>query len=87
MNTRVDYILIGYNSESTANIQYDSVEKWFKTESISNDLKQIDIPSILTLLSLQIASNETVNSYIGKGPVNEDLYPLLEYQAPQSVLS
>ncbi|MFH1723124.1 MAG: hypothetical protein ABII00_00735 [Elusimicrobiota bacterium] len=46
------------------------------------DLRSIGIGDLTTLLSLQSASDATVRRAAGEGPLNEDLFPRLEYKAP-----
>jgi tetratricopeptide (TPR) repeat protein len=48
------------------------------------DLQRIEITSLSTLFSVQMASDSTVRKMAGRGPLNEDHYPILEYEAPKA---
>ena len=83
-NYQGDYMLIGYNSKQTGQLDFNKLTTWFENPGLREDLAGIQINTLPTLLSLQISSNETVTKFTGEGPVNEDMYPVLEYQAPRA---
>jgi len=78
----MDTLLIGSNSPLL--IDFNRLEKRFNHEEVKEDLKRIKIRNLSTLLSLQIASNATVKKMAGKGRLNEDHFPILEYEAPKA---
>jgi len=49
------------------------------------ELERIGITRPATLLSLHIASDGTARSWAGRGPLNTDRFPRLEYLAPRAV--
>jgi tetratricopeptide (TPR) repeat protein len=56
----------------------------FEDAKVKEDLQRLGIESFSTILSLQVASDEGVRKAAGKGRVNEDLFPVLEYEAPKA---
>jgi hypothetical protein len=58
--------------------------KIFKRPSVSADLNRIGIPTPETLWSRQLASQQTAWAIPEPGPVQSDLFPILEYAAPQA---
>jgi spermidine synthase len=51
---------------------------------VRSDLVQIGIGSPETLLARQLASQRTASAVIGDGPIQTDLFPVLEYAAPRA---
>lgn len=62
----------------------DSLERAFLRPEVWRDLARANIGAPTTLLSLQTASEETSAALAGRGPVNTELRPLLEYAAPKA---
>lgn len=56
----------------------------FQNDKVKTDLGRLGIGSFATILSLQVATDESVRKAAGKGRVNEDIFPLLEYEAPKA---
>jgi tetratricopeptide (TPR) repeat protein len=61
-----------------------ALEARFEIPAVRNDLKRIRIPDVVSLLSLEMISDEHVAEYAGVGPVNAEDKPLLEYRAPRA---
>ncbi len=52
---------------------------------VGEDLKAADLSSLAGLLSLQAVSGPTARLLAGAGPLNTDLRPILEYEAPKTL--
>lgn len=77
-----DLLLIG--SKAPPAVDFEKSLKRFNDPGIKEELKRLGIESFATILSLQMASDEGVRKAAGKGRVNEDLFPILEYEAPKA---
>jgi spermidine synthase/tetratricopeptide (TPR) repeat protein len=60
----------------------DFSKRWARPD-VAADLARAGIDRPVTLLSLQIGSNEAVREWAGEGPLNRDRFPRLEYAAPK----
>jgi hypothetical protein len=58
--------------------------KGFAIERVRTDMKMIDIGSPETLMARQLASQRTGFAITGPGPIQSDLFPILEYAAPRA---
>ena len=56
----------------------------FALEGVRSDLASIGIHSPESLLARQLASQRTAFAIAGDGPVQSDLFPVLEYAAPRA---
>jgi spermidine synthase len=56
----------------------------FENERVRTDLWVIDIQSPEALWARQLASQRTAVAIAGKGPIQSDLHPILEYAAPRA---
>lgn len=56
----------------------------FQIEGVRSDLASIGIRSSEALLARQLASQQTASTIAGKGPIQSDLFPVLEYAAPKA---
>jgi predicted membrane-bound spermidine synthase len=56
----------------------------FKLAGVKADLAQIGISSPEALLARQLASQRTAFAIAGDGPIQSDLFPVLEYAAPRA---
>ncbi len=56
----------------------------FAIERVRTDMEMIDIHSPEALMARQLASQRTGFAIAGKGPVQSDLFPILEYEAPRA---
>jgi predicted membrane-bound spermidine synthase len=77
-----DFVLLGSLKpwpDSTAHYQ-----KFFEREQPRNDLARIGIQSANALLARQFASQRTGFAITGDGPIQSDLFPVLEYEAPKA---
>jgi len=77
-----DVLLVGSNA--THRINFKQMERAFDQKEVRSDLERIGIGTFPTLLSLHMASDLTVRRMGGKGPLNSDLFPILEYEAPKA---
>jgi spermidine synthase len=77
-----DVLMLG--SAAPMDLNFSRVVERFHLEQVREDLQRIKITSLPTLLSLQIASDRTVRKMAGRGRLNEDHFPILEYQAPKA---
>jgi predicted membrane-bound spermidine synthase/tetratricopeptide (TPR) repeat protein len=55
-----------------------------RSPEVAKDLASIGVRRLPTLLAMQMASDATVRRMAGDGPVNTELRPILEYQAPRA---
>jgi hypothetical protein len=77
-----DTLILG--SSSPIDLNVSSVIERFNLDEVREDLQRIQITNLPTLFSLQIASGHTVHKMAGRGWLNEDYYPILEYEAPKA---
>jgi spermidine synthase len=56
----------------------------FNIERVRTDMEMIDLHSPAALLARQLASQRTGFAIAGEGPVQSDLFPVLEYAAPRA---
>jgi spermidine synthase len=77
-----DVLILG--SSSPIDVNFSRVVERFNRDQVREDLQRIEISSLSTLLSLQMASDHTVRKMAGRGRLNEDHYPILEYEAPKA---
>jgi spermidine synthase len=62
----------------------DIGQQSFSLAGVRADLASIGIPSPEALLARQLASQRTAFAIAGDGPVQSDLFPVLEYAAPRA---
>jgi len=77
-----DVLLVGSNASHR--IDFKQMERAFDRKEVQSDLERIGIGTLPTLLSLHMASDPIIRQMGGKGPLNSDLYPILEYEAPKA---
>jgi spermidine synthase len=77
-----DVLILGSSAPISPN--FSRVVERFNSEQVKEDLRRIDIGSLPTLFSLQIASDSTIRKMGGRGRLNEDHFPVLEYEAPKA---
>lgn len=56
----------------------------FANERVRKDMWMIDLHSPEALLAKQVASQRTAFAIPGSGPIQSDLFPILEYSAPRA---
>ncbi len=56
----------------------------FAIERVRTDMEMIDMHSPEALMARQLASQQTGFAIAGQGPVQSDLFPILEYEAPRA---
>ena len=62
----------------------DVFRKGFAIDRVRTDMWMIDIESPEALLAKQLASQRTAFAIGGEGPMQSDLFPILEYSAPRA---
>ena len=62
----------------------DGFRQGFAIERVREDMKMMNIPSPEALMAKQLASQQTAFAIPGRGPVQSDLHPVLEYVAPKA---
>ncbi len=77
-----DIILLGSKSRWTCT--EESLQAVFRRELPRRDLASVGIPSPTALLARQLASQHTGFAIPDDGPIQTDLLPILEYQAPRA---
>jgi predicted membrane-bound spermidine synthase len=77
-----DLVLLGSKQPWTATAAH--YQKFFARERPRNDLARIGLRSIDALLARQFASQRTGFAITGNGPIQSDLFPVLEYEAPKA---
>ena len=77
-----DVLMIGSNSPMELDLE--NLRRKLSMEGIARDLKRVQVADVPTLLSLQMISEENMPEFAGKGPVNTENLPLLEYWAPKA---
>jgi hypothetical protein len=56
----------------------------FAIKRVRTDIEMINIHSPEALMARQLASQQTAFAIAGKGPIQSDLFPILEYVAPRA---
>ena len=59
-------------------------QKGFAIDSVRRDMQMIDMHSPEALMARQLASQQTGFAIAGKGRIQSDLFPILEYEAPRA---
>jgi len=77
-----DFLLLG--SGVPVSVDFKKSLTRFNDTKVSEDLRRLGIEFLPTVLSLQVTSDIGVRKAAGKGRVNEDLFPILEYEAPKA---
>jgi hypothetical protein len=78
-----DVILVA--SEEQPAPDFRRMERAFSRPGVSQDLRRAGVSELATVLSLQMASDAGLRRMAGRGPLNSDRLPLLEYQAPKAL--
>ncbi len=79
-----DILLLG--SKEPIKPDFIASEQVMARKEIRQDLARIELEGLYTLLNLQLASDAHLRRSISKqGPVNQDYFPKLSYQAPQGL--
>jgi spermidine synthase len=77
-----DLILVGSRASPRLSLSMSAAR--LNEPRIRAELSRLKISSLTTLLSLQISGDKSVREAAGKGSVNQDLFPILEYEAPKA---
>ena len=78
-----DVVLLGSLQPWPATVEKFQIA--FDRESPRKDLQAIGIRSAGALLARQLASQRTAFAIAGDGPVQSDVFPVLEYEAPRAL--
>ncbi|MDC0357582.1 fused MFS/spermidine synthase [Oligoflexia bacterium] len=78
-----DFLLIGSSRPLVPS--YSAVEAKLIEPKIAADFARIGIKSLATLMSLQVGTDRGVRAIGGRGHLNADRFPVLEYQAPRAL--
>lgn len=77
-----DLILLGGAKPWPSNPEV--YQRLFERSAVKKDFESIGIQSPQALWARQLASQETAFAIAGDGPVQSDLFPILEYEAPRA---
>lgn len=77
-----DLLIIGSNGPRRTD--YRAMEREFAEPRVRADMERLGMKRLSTLLSLQSGEDRLVRAAAGDGPINEDRFPLLEYEAPKA---
>jgi spermidine synthase len=77
-----DVILMGSKRAWPSSLTH--AETTFEREGAREDLARIGIHSPRALLARQAASQKTGFAIAGSGPIQSDMFPILEYEAPRA---
>lgn len=77
-----DIFLIG--SAGPPAPDFRGMEAAFRRRQVREDLRRIGIESLATVLSFHAGSDGLVRRLGGRGRLNEDRFPVLEYEAPKA---
>jgi spermidine synthase len=77
-----DLVLLGSKRPWTSSAEH--YQKAFDRERVRQDLTRIGLRSADALLARQLASQRTGFAIPGAGPIQSDLFPMLEYEAPKA---
>ncbi|HXJ60212.1 MAG TPA: fused MFS/spermidine synthase [Verrucomicrobiae bacterium] len=77
-----DLVLLGSKRPWDASLAHYA--KIFDRERPRQDLARIGIHTVNALLARQFASQRTGFAITGEGPIQSDLFPVLEYEAPKA---
>ncbi|MBI5242502.1 MAG: fused MFS/spermidine synthase [Elusimicrobia bacterium] len=77
-----DLLVVG--SGGPVEADFAAMARAFERREVRADLARIGISRLTTLLSLQAADDAAARAVSGEGPLNEDRFPILEYEAPKA---
>jgi len=81
----LDKDMIIFASKQPIVVDYAALKAKFEIPAVRNDLSRIAVPDAMTLLSLQVLTEESLANYAGTGMVNTENLPVLEYRAPRDM--
>ncbi len=81
-DARTDIIILG--SQQPWHTGPDVFRKGFSLDRVRTDMEMMNIRSPEMLMSRQLASQRTGFAIAGDGPMQSDLFPVLEYSAPKA---
>ena len=62
----------------------DVFRQGFAIDRVREDMRMMDVQSPEMLMAKQLASQQTAFAIAGNGPIQSDLFPILEYEAPRA---
>lgn len=77
-----DLIIVG--SREPLPVDFQKSSSRLEEPKVREDLRRLGVDSLATIFSLQVTSDEQARKAAGKGRVNADLFPILEYEAPRA---
>lgn len=77
-----DVVLLGAKTPWACNLE--RMQTVWDRELPRKDFQSIGIQSVSALFARQLASQRTAFAIAGEGPIQSDLFPLLEYEAPRA---
>lgn len=77
-----DILLIG--SREPITLDFARMQKLLGEPAVAEDLARVKVKRLSTLLSLQLSGDQAIRRMAGRGRLNEDLFPILEYEAPKA---
>ena len=81
-DARNDIIILG--SKQPWRTGPEVFEKGFAIDRVRTDMEMININTPAMLMTRQLASQRTAFAIAGDGPIQSDLFPILEYAAPKA---
>jgi spermidine synthase len=77
-----DLLLLGFKDE-TFDVDRRRIEANFSRTAVSEDLKQIAVFDLYSLLSLYVMEGDDLKRFADGAPVNTDDHPVLEFSSPR----
>jgi spermidine synthase len=77
-----DILLVG--AQAPLRPDFGAMRLAFLRPEVRQDLGRVGMRDLAAVLSLQSAGEETVAALAGTGPLNRELRPILEYEAPKA---
>jgi spermidine synthase len=77
-----DLIILG--SQQPWRTGPDVFRQGFAIDRVREDMRMMDVQSPEALMARQLASQQTAFAIPGTGPIQSDLFPVLEYEAPRA---
>jgi tetratricopeptide (TPR) repeat protein len=80
-----DVLLIG--SAQPLSVDFARAQSEMNLPEVAKELSELGIKTLPTALSLQTGGNAAARALAGTGRINEDQFPVLEYEAPKALFS
>jgi predicted membrane-bound spermidine synthase len=82
-----DYDIMLVGSQEPLEPDFGAMSREFLRPEVRRDLDRVGIKDLPALLALQSAGAATAGAMAGAGPLNGELRPILEYEAPKTFFS